>query len=114
MQQTIQEQGNRIQTIQYENIGLQGEIRVKVRQIVTLQRNYVDYLSGEDKSNGIIIIEASTMKKQSICTYLYADNMVIEGTRPGCCWHVIKAAPYLPMEIQRMLLLPITSGEGIG
>ena len=24
--------------------------------------------------------------------YLYADSMVIEGTRPGCCWHVIKVA----------------------
>ena len=44
------------------------------------------------------------MKKQSIRIYLYADNMVIEGRRLGCCWHVIKAAPYSRMEIHRILL----------
>ena len=47
---------NQIQAIQYQNVGLQGEIRAKDQQIATLQRRYVGYLSDEDKSNGISII----------------------------------------------------------
>ena len=56
MHQTIQEQDNRIQAIQYEKVGLQGKIRAKDQQIATLQRRYVGYLSDEDKNNGISII----------------------------------------------------------
>ena len=41
---------------EYENVGLQGEIRAKDQQIAALQRRYVGYLSGEDKNNGISII----------------------------------------------------------
>ena len=44
---------------EYENIGLQGEIRAKDQQIAALQRHYVGCLSDEDKSNGISIIKKS-------------------------------------------------------
>ena len=54
------------------------------------------------------------MKKQGIRIYLYANNMVIEGTRSGCRWHVIKVAPYLRMETHQMPLLHISPGESIG
>ena len=47
---------NQIQAIQYQNVGLQGEIRAKDQQIATLQRRCVGYLSDEDKNNGISII----------------------------------------------------------
>ena len=69
---------------EYENVGLEGEIRAKDQQIVALQRRYLGYLSDEYKNNGIRII-AKTMMKRSIHTYLYADSIVIEGTRSGCC-----------------------------
>ena len=36
------------------------------------------------------------MKKQSIPIYLYVKKMAIEGTRPECCWHIIKTASYFP------------------
>ena len=52
----LQERDNRIQVIQYEKVGLQGEIRAKDQQTATLQRLYVGYLSNEDKNNGISII----------------------------------------------------------
>ena len=45
---------------EYENVGLQDEIRAKDQQIATLQRRYAGYLSDEDKNNGISII----VKKQ--------------------------------------------------
>ena len=41
---------------EYDNGGLQGEIRAKDEQVAALQRRYVGYLSDEDKSNGISII----------------------------------------------------------
>ena len=41
---------------EYENVGLQEEIRAKDQQIVDLQKRYLGYLSDEDKSNGISII----------------------------------------------------------
>ena len=41
---------------EYDKGGLQGEIRAKDQQIAALQRRYVDYLSDEDKNNGISII----------------------------------------------------------
>ena len=62
LQQTIQEQGNRIQAIWYDNVGLQDEKRAKDHQIVTLQRRYVGYLSDEDKNNGISIIAKNNEK----------------------------------------------------
>ena len=77
---------------EYENVGLQGEIRGKDQQIAALQRHYVRYLSDKDENNGLSII----------------------AKRLGCCWPVIKVAPYSRMEIYQMLLLCITSGESIG
>ena len=41
---------------EYENVGLQGELKAKDQQIAALQRRYVGYLSDEDKNNGISII----------------------------------------------------------
>ena len=38
----------------------------------------------EEKNNGISII-AKNDEEEDICTYLYADHIVIEGVRPGCC-----------------------------
>ena len=52
----LQDRDNQIQAIQYETVGLQVEIRVKDHQIAALQRRYVDYISDEDKNNGISII----------------------------------------------------------
>ena len=52
----LQEPRNRIQAIQYEDIGLQGEIRAKGQQIATLQRCYAGYISNEDQSNGTCTI----------------------------------------------------------
>ena len=51
----------------YENVGLQGAIRVKDEQIAALQRRYVGYLSDEDKNNGISII----VKNNDEAEYLY-------------------------------------------
>ena len=45
-----------LKNCEYENVGLQGEIRGKDQQIAALQRRYIGYLSDEDKSNGISII----------------------------------------------------------
>ena len=67
----------------YENLGLQGDIRAKDKQIAALQRRYVGYLSGEDKNTGIIIIAKNNDK----AWYPYisiSDSMVIGGTKSGC------------------------------
>ena len=56
---------------EYENVGLQGEIRAKDQQIATLQRRYVGYLSDEFKNNGISIIANNNEEEEypyiSIC-----------------------------------------------
>ena len=51
-----------IKNREYENLGLQGEIRAKDQQIVAMQRRYVGYLSDEDKNNGIRIIAKNNDK----------------------------------------------------
>ena len=45
-----------LQKREYENVGLQGEIREKDQHIAVLQKRYVGCLSDEDKNNGISII----------------------------------------------------------
>ena len=82
----------------------QGEIRARDQQIATLQRRYVGYLESEDKNNGISIIA----KNNEAAEYPYIS------TRLGCCWHGIKVAAYLWMQIHRMPLLRKTSGDSIG
>ena len=69
-QQAIQERDNRIQTIQYENIGLQDEIRAKAKdqQIAALQRRHMGYLANKDKKNGITIIAKSNEAAE--CPYI--------------------------------------------
>ena len=56
---------------EYENVGLQGDIRAKDRQTATLQKRYVGYLSHEDKNNGISIIAKNSKEEEypyiSIC-----------------------------------------------
>ena len=113
MRQTIQGQDNSIQAIQYDNMGLQGEIRAKDQHITALQRRYVGYLSNEDKNNGINLI----VKNNEEAGYPYISIWGQHGYRrhrPGCCWHVIKVAPCLRMEIHRIPLSRITSGKTIG
>ena len=60
-----------IKNREYENVGLQGEIKAKDQQIVALQRRYVGYLSDEDKNNSISIIAKNNEKEEypyiSIC-----------------------------------------------
>ena len=63
----LQEQDNRIQVIQYEKVGLQGEIRAKDQQTATLQRRYVGYLSNEDKNNGMSIIAKNNEEPEYPC-----------------------------------------------
>ena len=49
---------------EYEDVGLQGEIRAKDQQIAALQRHYVSYLSDEDKKNGISIIAKNNEEEE--------------------------------------------------
>ena len=76
-QQAIHERDNRIQAIQYENVGLQGKIRVKDQQIAALQRRYVGYLANEDKNNGITIIA----KNNETAEYSYISMCGQHGYR---------------------------------
>ena len=64
---------------EYENVGLQGEIRVKDQQIAALQRRYVGYLSDEDKNNGISIIA----KNNDEAEYPYISICRQHGYRRG-------------------------------
>ena len=73
-----------LQNHEYENVGLQGEIRAKDKQIAALQKRYVGYFSDEDKNNGINIIAKNNEEEE----YLYISicgQQVIEDTRSGCC-----------------------------
>ena len=69
----------------YKNVGLQGKIRAKDQQIAAWQRRYIGYLSDEYKNNGISIIAKNNEEEEYPHIYIYADNMVIEDTRSGCC-----------------------------
>ena len=62
---------------EYENVGLQGKIRVKGQEIATLQRRYVGHLSDEDKNNGISIITKNNDEAQ----YLYISICGQHGYR---------------------------------
>ena len=62
---------------EYENVGLQGEIRAKDQQIAAFQRRYLGYLSDEDKSNGISIIT----KNNDEAGYLYISICGQHGYR---------------------------------
>ena len=62
---------------EYENVGLQDEIRAKDQHIAALQRCYVGYLSDEDKNNGISIIA----KKNDEAEYLYISIYGQHGYR---------------------------------
>ena len=66
-----------LKNCEYENLGLQGEIRAKNRQIAALQRGYVGYLSNEDKNNGISIIA----KNNEEAWYLYISICGQHGYR---------------------------------
>ena len=50
----LQERDNQIQAIQYENVGLQGEIRAKNQQIDHLMTRYVEYARDPGKDNVVI------------------------------------------------------------
>ena len=53
---------------EYENLGLQGEMKARDQQIAALQRRYVGYLSDEDKNNGISII--AKKNDEAECLYI--------------------------------------------
>ena len=66
-QQTITDCDNRIQTIEYENVGLQGEIRayqaqlqVSQNRIAELVERYVDHCRNPSKDNIVIIVRKHT------------------------------------------------------
>ena len=66
-----------LKNCEYENLGVQGEIRAKNRQMAALQRGYVGYLSNEDKNNGINIIA----KNNEEAWYLYISICGQHGYR---------------------------------
>ena len=82
--QTIQKWDNQSRTIQYDNVGLQGEIQAKDQDIAVLQRCCERYRVNEEKKNGMSII-AKINEQQSIPIYLYADSIAMEGTKLECC-----------------------------
>ena len=67
LQQAVEDRDNRIQAIEYENVGLQGEIRAKDRQIeanqnriAELVERYVDQCRNPSKDNIVIIVRKHT------------------------------------------------------
>ena len=66
---------NQIHATQYENVGLQGKIRAKDQQIAALQRRYVDYLSDEDKNNGISIIAKNNEEEEYPCISICGQHV---------------------------------------
>ena len=60
----LQERDNQIQAIQYENVGLQGEIRAKNQQIDHLMTRYVEYARDPGKDNVVIIIRKHSTQKE--------------------------------------------------
>ena len=98
---------------EYKNVSLQGEISEKDQQIAALPRRYVEYLSDEDKNNGISIIAKDSDEAECACISLYGQHGY-RRQKVRCCWHVTKAAPYLRMNKHGMLLLRISSGKTIG
>ena len=73
----LQDRENQIKAIQYENVGLQGEMRAKDLQIAASQRRYVGYLANEDKNNGTSII----VKNNEAAKYLYISICTQHGYR---------------------------------
>ena len=78
-QKTIKEKEDKIQAIQYENVGLQGEMRAKDQQIVRcenrigeLRERYVDHCKNPKKDNIVIIIRKhSTVENDIYHKYPY-------------------------------------------
>ena len=101
----ITERDNQIQTIQYEKVGLQGEIRAKDQQIAALQRRCVGYLAKEDNNNGITIIAKNNEAAEHPYIFICGQHSYRR--------HVIKVALYSRMDIPQMPLLHITSCESI-
>ena len=99
----LQERDNRMQAIQYKNVGLQCKVRARDQQIAALQRYYVDYLSNENKNNDISIMVKNNGEAEYLCMSIWR-------------WHGHRRhkSKELQMEIYGMLLLRITSGESIG
>ena len=97
---------------EHEDVGLQGEIRAKDQQIAALQRHYVGYLSDEDKKNGISIITKNNEEEE----YPYMFICGQHGYRRHKARVLLtrnQGSTLFAMEIQRMSLLRITSGESI-
>ena len=67
LQQVVEDRDNRIQAIEYENVGLQGEIRAKDQQIEASQNRiaklverYVDYCRNPSNDNIVLIARKHT------------------------------------------------------
>ena len=67
LQQAVEDRDNRIQAIEYENVGLQGEIRAKDQQIEASQNRiaklverYVDYCRNPSNDNIVLIARKHT------------------------------------------------------
>ena len=61
---TIALLNDNLKNCEYENVGVQGEIRAKDQQRAALQRRYIGYLSDEDKNNAISIIAKSNYETE--------------------------------------------------
>ena len=48
-------EGTHQQFINYDNVGLQGELQARDQGIIALQRRYVGYLTNKEKDHGITI-----------------------------------------------------------
>ena len=55
MQQNTTNRDNKIQAIQYENVGLQSKRSANDLEIAVLQRRHVGYFANKDKNNGMTI-----------------------------------------------------------
>ena len=67
VEKVLEERDNKLRAIEFENVGLQGEIRAHQQQIercenriAHLQQRYVDYCRDPGKDNIVIIIEKNS------------------------------------------------------
>ena len=70
--------------LEFNNIGLEGEIRVKDQELVVLRQRHVPLLKNEGKKYGITII-AKNDRVQNIRLFQYAVNMVIGNRKKEWC-----------------------------
>lgn len=67
----LAQRDNRIQAIQYENVGLQGEIRAKDQMIGVLRERYVDHATKPGLDNVVMIVRKHTATDEEDQYYDY-------------------------------------------